>query len=193
MIKSYEMQQSVNNEMTGMIGNRLALGFSFLANRLYCQHDVAQEMRRLRPACAIGKSKNICRLVLPTIVAIELPDKSGIGKYNRDFIVVGHRAGTSGDRELLPRAPHAFRTLRSPGADFTFAITGDSHAWSVYSQDTCIGSAFPSPTSWKILRESLKSLRDDPEARREMTCLPPSLEARRYFAPPPAKGEDPSD
>jgi hypothetical protein len=72
-------------------------------------------------------------------------------------------AGRPGERELLPRAVHGFRTLRSPGASFTFAITGDSHAWSVYSQDTCVGSGFPLPTSWKILRESLRSLRDDPD------------------------------
>jgi len=71
--------------------------------------------------------------------------------------------GRPGDRELLPRAPHAFRTLRSPDSSFSFAIAGDSHAWSVYSQDTCIGSGFPSPTSWKILRDSLKNLRDDPD------------------------------
>jgi hypothetical protein len=71
-------------------------------------------------------------------------------------------AGRPGDAELLPRAPHAFRTLRSPGASFHFAITGDSHAWSVYSQHTCVGSAFP-PTSFDILEATLNTLRDDPD------------------------------
>lgn len=72
-------------------------------------------------------------------------------------------AGRPGDEELAPRAPHTFRTLRSPGSTFHFAITGDSHAWSVYSQHTCVGSAFPQPTAWKILQQTLRALRDDPE------------------------------
>lgn len=72
-------------------------------------------------------------------------------------------AGRPGDAQLTPRGQHAFRTLRSPGSSFSFAITGDSHAWSVYSQDTCVGSGFPPPTPWKILQQSLRNLRDDPD------------------------------
>ena len=34
--------------------------------------------------------------------------------------------------------------------------------------------------------EGYRYVHDDPDAEREMQCLPPSLQSRRYLAPPPA-------
>lgn len=66
------------------------------------------------------------------------------------------------EREFRPRDVHDFRTTRSPGSTFSFAVLADTHAYAVWSKAVCADFVPPKlKASWVSLQEALGQIRDD--------------------------------
>jgi hypothetical protein len=99
------------------------------------------------------------------------PVETVLARHGARFELDGLKAGGSYAYRVLckpsalhgpfvPRDEHAFRTLPSPGAVFSFAYTTDSHAYAQWAQDAFSGSG-QGDASYELLQKGLGNLAVD--------------------------------